>query len=135
MTLEQVVKIIAGKVVSEGVDLSSTVEMACGADLMSDVLAFTHAGTLLLTGLTNPQVVRTAEMAGITAIVFVRGKYPPPETIALAAEKGIPLLATRYTLYEACGRLYSAGLPGCGLFGITGACWSDDGGDLAEGSQ
>ncbi|MCL6432151.1 MAG: hypothetical protein K6V36_15050 [Anaerolineae bacterium] len=135
MTLEQVLKIIAGKVVSEGVDLSSTVEMACGADLMSDVLAFTHAGTLLLTGLTNPQVVRTAEMAGITAIVFVRGKYPPPETIALAAEKGIPLLATRYTLYEACGRLYSAGLPGCGLFSITGACWSDDGGDLAEGSQ
>ncbi len=132
MTLEQVLRILAGRVVSEGVDLSSKVEMACGADLMSDVLAFTHAGTLLLTGLTNPQVVRTAEMAGITAIVFVRGKYPPPETIALAAEKGIPLLATRYTLYEACGRLYAAGLPGCGLFSITGGSWPDEGGTCAE---
>lgn len=132
MTLEQVVRILAGRVVSEGVDLSSKVEMACGADLMSDVLAFTHAGTLLLTGLTNPQVVRTAEMAGITAIVFVRGKYPPPETIALAAEKGIPLLATRYTLYEACGRLYAAGLPGCGLFSITDGSWPDEGGTCAE---
>lgn len=94
------------------------VSMACGADLMSDVLAFTHAGTLLLTGLTNPQVVRTAEMAGISAIVFVRGKTPPPETISLAEGMGIPLIATRYTLYEACGRLYQAGIPGCGLFFI-----------------
>ncbi|MDI7274537.1 MAG: DRTGG domain-containing protein [Anaerolineae bacterium] len=128
MTLEEVLRIIAGKTVSENVDLSAEVEMACGADLMSDVLAFTHAGTLLLTGLTNPQVVRTAEMAGITAIIFVRGKYPPPETIALAAERGIPLLATRYTLYEACGRLYSAGLPGCGLFSIAQECWPDPGG-------
>ena len=99
--------------------------MACGADLMSDVLAFTHAGTLLLTGLTNPQVVRTAEMAGIRAIIFVRGKRPPRETIALAEEKGIPLLATRYTLYEACGRLYNAGLPGCGVFSVIQDGWPD----------
>ena len=99
--------------------------MACGADLMSDVLAFTHAGTLLLTGLTNPQVVRTAEMAGISAIVFVRGKIPPPETIKLAEEKGIPLLATRYTLYETCGRLYTAGLPSCGLFDVMQNGWAE----------
>lgn len=119
MTLEEVLRTIGGRVVSRNVDLAATVEMACGADLMSDVLAFTHAGTLLLTGLTNPQVVRTAEMAGIKAIVFVRGKHPPRETLALAEEKGIPLLATRYTLYEACGRLYAAGLPSCGVFNIA----------------
>ena len=99
--------------------------MGCGADLMSDVLAFTHEGTLLMTGLTNPQVVRTAEMAGITAIVFVRGKVPPPETVTLAEEKGIPLLASKYTMFETCGRLYKAGLPGCGLFELTLRTWRD----------
>jgi hypothetical protein len=125
MTLEQVLRIVDGKAVSRAVDLSDTVSMACGADLMSDVLAFTHAGTLLLTGLTNPQVVRTAEIAGISAIVFVRGKLPPPETIGLAEVSGIPLLATRLTLYEACGRLYKAGLPGCGLFDIGQGSWSE----------
>jgi hypothetical protein len=66
-----------------------------------------------LTGLTNPQVVRTAEMADIIAIVFVRGKLPPPETIALAEEKDIPLIAARYTLFEMCGRLYGAGMGSC----------------------
>lgn len=125
MTLEEVLRIIEGRVVSNEVDLASTIAMACGADLMSDVLAFTHAGTLLLTGLTNPQVVRTAEMAGIRAIVFVRGKHPPRETLALAEDKAIPLFATRYTLYEACGRLYSAGLPSCGVFDIVQDDWPD----------
>ncbi len=123
MTLDGVLQIIVGRAVSHNPDLSMEITMACGADLMSDVLAFTHAGTLLLTGLTNPQVVRTAEMAGIKAIIFVRGKCPPPETIALAGEKGIPLLATRLTLYEACGRLYRAGLPSCGTFDILQDSW------------
>ncbi|MGQ9492293.1 MAG: DRTGG domain-containing protein [Anaerolineae bacterium] len=126
MTLAEVLSIIEGKAISSNADLSKEVSMACGADLMSDVLAFTHAGTLLLTGLTNPQVVRTAEMAGIVAIVFVRGKLPPPETIALAEEKGIPLLASKYTMYETCGRLYQAKLPSCGLFQLTSDLWSDD---------
>jgi predicted transcriptional regulator len=126
MTLAEVLSIIEGKPISAGADLSQKVDMACGADLMSDVLAFTHAGTLLMTGLTNPQAVRTAEMAGIVAIVFVRGKLPPPETIALAEEKGIPLLASRYTMYETCGRLYQAGLKGCGLFRLTSDNWLCD---------
>lgn len=117
MTLEQVLSIVDGRTVSSTVDLSTKIGMACGADLMSDVLAFAHAGTLLLTGLTNPQVVRTAEMAGIQAIIFVRGKTPPPETISLAEELALPLLSTRFTLYEACGRLYKAGLAGCDVLG------------------
>ena len=125
MKLRDVVLTIEGKVVSSGVDLDAEVQMACGSDLMSDVLAFTHAGTLLMTGLTNPQVVRTAEVAGISAIVFVRGKRPPPETVALAEERDIPLLASKYTMFETCGRLYKAGLPGCGLFDLSLRTWND----------
>lgn len=114
MTLAEVLSIIEGKAVSRQVDLQIDVKMALGADLMSDVLSYNHAGAILLTGLTNPQVIRTAEMSGIQAIVFVRGKYPPPETIALAQDKGIPLLTSRYTMFETCGKLFNAGLPGCG---------------------
>ncbi|MCX7681525.1 MAG: DRTGG domain-containing protein [Anaerolineae bacterium] len=125
MKLREVLDIIDGKVISETVDLDMEVQMGCGADLMSDVLAFTHEGTLLMSGLTNPQVVRTAEMAGIKAIVFVRGKIPPPETVALAKEKGIPLLASKYTMFETCGRLYQAGLPSCGLFELTLKKWHE----------
>jgi predicted transcriptional regulator len=125
VTLAEVLSIIEGRTISAHVELSQEVSMACGADLMSDVLAFTHAGTLLLTGLTNPQVVRTAEMAGIEAIVFVRGKLPPPETIDLAEQKRIPLLASKYTMYESCGRLYQKGLPSCGLFRLTADNWPD----------
>jgi predicted transcriptional regulator len=125
MTLGEALSIIEGKLISKQADLDLEVQMGCGADLMSDVLAFTHEGTLLMTGLTNPQVVRTAEMAGITAIVFVRGKVPPPETVTLAEEKGIPLLASKYTMFETCGRLYKAGLPGCGLFELTLRTWRD----------
>ena len=123
MTLDDVLAIVDGKLVTQGVDLSCAILMACGADLMSDVLAFTHSGTLLLTGLVNPQVVRTAEMASVCAIIFVRGKVPPAETVSLANEKGIPLLATRLTLYEACGRLYQAGLAGCGVSDLGADSW------------
>ena len=125
MKLRKVLEIIEGKVITENLDLDQDIEMGCGADLMSDVLAFTHEGTLLMSGLTNPQVVRTAEMAGIKAIVFVRGKIPPPETIALAEGKGIPLLASKFTMFATCGRIYQAGLPGCGLFELTLRRWRD----------
>ncbi len=123
MKLREVLSIIEGKVISEEVDLNREVQMGCGADLMSDVLAFTHEDALLMTGLTNPQVVRTTEMVGIRVIVFVRGKLPPPETIALAREKGISLLASKYTMFETCGRLYKAGLPSCGLFELSLHRW------------
>ncbi len=125
MKLGEVLKIIEGKTISKNVDLEIEVHMGGGADLMSDVLAFVQEGTLLMTGLTNPQVVRTAEMAGVRAIVFVRGKLPPAETIALAEEKGIPLLASKYTMYETCGRLYKAGLPSGGLFELTLQRWQE----------
>jgi hypothetical protein len=82
---------------------------------MSDVLRFgRHNDILLVTGLTNPQTIRTAEMVDVRAVLFVRAKLPPEETTALAQEAGIALLATRYTMYEASGLLYSAGLAGLG---------------------
>lgn len=125
MKLGKVLEVIEGKAITKNVDLDMEIQMGCGADLMSDVLAFTHEGTLLMSGLTNPQVVRTAEMAGIRAIVFVRGKIPPAGTVALAEEKGVPLLASKYTLFETCGRVYQAGLPSCGLFELTLRRWRD----------
>jgi predicted transcriptional regulator len=125
MKLGKILEVIEGKVISKNVDLEMEFQMGSGADLMSDVLAFTQEGTILMTGLTNPQVVRTAEMANIKGIIFVRGKLPPQETIALAGEKGIPLLASKYTMFETCGRLYKAGLPGSGLFELTLQRWRD----------
>ncbi|TDO86110.1 hypothetical protein DFR79_11523 [Halanaerobium saccharolyticum] len=86
------------------------VKNACGADLMSDVLAFSNEKTLLLTGLTNPQVVRTAEMVGIKVIIFVRGKEPQIETISLANQLNIFLYSTDKPLFEACGLLYKSGI-------------------------
>ena len=92
--------------------LDQEIEAGFGCDLMSDVLAFMKEKTMLLTGLTNPQVIRTAEMVDINAITFVRGKRPPVETIALAKKNNIVLLLTEHTLYTACGILYMNGLKG-----------------------
>lgn len=113
MKLDKVKEILKAEVIVGGDDLDRDVKMACGCDLMSDVLAFIKSDSLLLTGLVNPQSVRTAEVAGIIAICFVRGKRPPDETRELAEEKGIVLLSTDLLLYESCGRLYEAGLRGC----------------------
>ena len=117
MKLGKVLSTVEGIVVCSDADLDF--EVCCGgsADLMSDVLRFGRDDMLLITGLTNPQVIRTAEMVGIPALLFVRAKYPPPETVAVAEEAGISLFATRFTLYEASGRLYKAGLTGVGPCG------------------
>ena len=115
MKLREIIHILEGKMVSDHANLDLEIPCAAGADLMSDVLAFGKPGAVLLTGLTNPQVVRTAEMADIAAIVFVRGKLPPPETIVLAKEKGIPLVTAPHTLFEICGRLYEHGMASCDL--------------------
>jgi hypothetical protein len=115
--LGEVLSTVEGIVVRSDVDLDFEVGCGGSADLMSDVLRFGRDDMLLITGLTNPQVTRTAEMVGIPALLFVRAKYPPPETIAVAEEAGISLFATRFTLYEASGRLYKAGLAGIGPCG------------------
>jgi hypothetical protein len=117
LKLSEVLATIDGIVISEQIDLELEVYRGVSADLMSDALRFGKENMLLVTGLTNPQVVRTAEMIGITALLFVRAKLPPPETIALAHEAGIALIATRFTMYESSGLLYKAGLPGIGPCG------------------
>ena len=92
--------------------LDRHVYSACGCDLMSDVLAYVKDQAVLLTGLVNPQVIRTAVMMDMICIVFVRSKMPSEEILALAKECGIVIMTTDKRLYEACGLLYSNGLVG-----------------------
>lgn len=114
MTLKEIKEILNCDVLCGEEMLDSTqIEKAFAADLLSDVLAYAKEGTLLVTGITNQQVVRTVEMLELRGIVFVRGKKPDPETINLARSKNIPMLTTRYILFETCGRLYQHGLTGC----------------------
>lgn len=89
---------------------------ACGAsDLMSDILAGLSEGCLLLTGLTTVQVIRTALVAGVGAIVFVRGKKPPKEVVEMARVQGLPLISSPYSMFVSCGRLHA-----CNLTGLDG---------------
>jgi predicted transcriptional regulator len=112
LQLREVQKILDAEVLVGGDKLHMEVRTAFGADLMSDVLAYADSGCLLLTGLTNPQVIRTADVLDIAAIILVRGKRPPPETIQAAQEINIPLLTTKYILFESAGRLYEKGIVG-----------------------
>jgi hypothetical protein len=92
--------------------LDQEIESACGSDFMSDVLAYVKNQALLLTGLVNPQVVRTAEMMDIKCIVFVRGKVPDQSILELARERGIVVMTSQKRMYCACGLLYTNGLTG-----------------------
>ena len=93
-------------------NLGRQIDSACGCDLMSDVLAYVKDQGALLTGLVNPQVVRTAVMMDLICIVFVRSKEPTEDIVELARENGIVVMNTSKRLYEACGILYSNGLTG-----------------------
>jgi hypothetical protein len=123
MKIREVVEILGGSVLLDNRDPDEEVPRGGAADLMSDVLAFGTEGMALLTGLTNPQVVRTSEMAGVNLIIFVRDKTPPPETVEAAREAGIMLVRTGYTMYEACGRLFHSGLAGRGKVKIEDNSW------------
>lgn len=109
MTISKIKDLLSAEVLADG-DLSQDVSSACGSDMMSDVLAYVKDQAVLLTGLVNAQVVRTAEMMDMICIVFVRSKRPTGEMIELASEHGIVLLSTTLRMYEACGILYSEGL-------------------------
>lgn len=113
LTLKQICDILDGRVICGEEFTEQSVSNACGCDLMSDVLAFTKPGSVLLTGLTNAQVVRTAEMLDLKGIVFVRDKQPDETTIRLANSINLTLILSPYPLYESCGKLYAAGLNGC----------------------
>ncbi len=113
MTLFEIMDILDAKCLVGRKQLNMEVETAFSADLLSDVLAFAKAGSLLLTGLTNPQIVRTASILDIAAIILVRGKIAPDETLRMADELDIPMLSTRYILFETSGRLFMHGIRGC----------------------
>ncbi len=110
MELREIQDILKANVWAGESRLDMEVHAACGCDLMSDVLAFAKEEVLLLTGLINPQVIRTAEMLDIKAIVFVRGKSPTEDMINMANQKKMVLLSTDQPLYVACGKLYGRGL-------------------------
>ena len=113
MTLNEVAEILNAEVIVGQDQMEMDVKTAFGADLMSDVLAFAKPGSMLLTGLTNSQVVRTADILDIAAIILVRGKKPAAETTQMAEELGIPILSTKLILFETAGRLYENGIRGC----------------------
>ncbi len=110
MNLAELTKLLEAKVCYGEHKLDSQISFVCAGDLMSDILVFSQPHALLLTGLVNVQVIRTAEMLDIAAVVFIKGKKPTEEMLNLAKTKGIPLLTTQKTLYLSCGLLYEAGL-------------------------
>ena len=110
MNVKELIEVIDGHLLIHSTDLNREIKGGCGADLMSDVLASIQPEAVLLTGLCNPQVVRTSGMADVAAIVLVRGKTPPPETIELAEKEGIPLISSPLGMFALCGRLYSQGM-------------------------
>ena len=116
MKISKIQELLEAEVICGADQLEKEVYSACGSDMMSDVLAYVKDQAVLLTGLVNPQVVRTAEMMDMVCIVFVRSKAPTEEMITLAKEHGMVLLKTRIRMYEACGKLYAAGL---GAKGVT----------------
>ncbi len=112
MKLSDLVKILDAQIVYGSEFLDREVFSACGSDMMSDVLAFVKGQAVLLTGLVNSQVVRTAEMVDMKCIVFVRGKVPDEGIIELAKSSEIVLLRTGLEMFTSCGLLYSNGLRG-----------------------
>ena len=115
MKISTIKDLLEADVICNEENLGKHVYSACGSDMMSDVLAYVKDQAVLLTGLVNSQVIRTAEMMDMVCIVFVRSKMPSPEMIELARESGIVLLATKRRMYEACGILYNGGLVGTSL--------------------
>ncbi len=112
MTVSEIRDILEAEIVV-GDELEKVLDSACACDLLSDVLRCTTKGSILLTNLTHQQTVRVADMVDAFAICFMRGKKPQDDTVNLAREKGILLLSTKLSTYEASGRLYQSGLPGC----------------------
>lgn len=114
MKISDIKNLLEAEVVCGEEYLDRDVYSACGSDMMSDVLAYVKDQAVLLTGLVNSQVIRTAEMMDMICIVFVRSKRPSPDMIALAEENGVVLMSSKKRMYEACGLLYSGGLRGNG---------------------
>ncbi len=116
MTLADILQTLDGKILVCEDQLDKVIHTCAASDLMSDILAGLSEGCLLLTGLTTVQVIRTAIVAGVSAVVFVRGKQPPQEVVALAGEQGLPVITTARSMFVSCGRLHA-----CNLTGLDGS--------------
>ena len=114
MKISEIASLLKAEVLCCEDNLSHNIESACGSDMMSDVLAYVKDQAVMLTGLVNAQVIRTAEMMDMKCIVFVRSKRPSAEMLELAEEHGIAVMTTAKRMYDACGILYSNGLKGNG---------------------
>ncbi len=112
MTIADMVNILHARVLCGEERLATPVHTACCSDLMSDVLAFVNEKTVLITGLTNPHVLRTADMLDLKCIVFARGKVPGEDLLDQAREQRLVVMTTGVTAFTACGLLYQAGLRG-----------------------
>ncbi|MBE5955494.1 MAG: hypothetical protein E7253_03480 [Lachnospiraceae bacterium] len=112
MTVQDIKEILNAKVLAGADFLDREVHSACGSDMMSDVLAFVKDQSVLITGLCNPQAIRTAEMMDIVCLIFVRGKAPDENMLSMAEDRELVVLSTDMTMFTACGMLYDAGLRG-----------------------
>ena len=112
MTVNDIKEILQAEIICRDDLMDTEVHTACGSDMMSDVLAFVKEQAVLLTGLVNPQVVRTAEMMDMHCIVFVRGKRPTLDMIEMAEDRDMVMLCTTLEMFTSCGRLYENGLRG-----------------------
>lgn len=112
MKIREVVTLLDAEILCGEDRLDTDIHTACGSDMMSDVLAHVDDQAVLITGLCNPQVLRTAEMMDIVCVIMVRNKQPDDAMIQMATERGICLLATSLPMFSTCGLLYEAGLRG-----------------------
>ena len=114
MTIQDIMQLLPAELLTPDARLDTQVHNACGRDRMSDVLHSGKERAVLYTGMKNPRGVRTADMMERVCIVVGRGKHPSPEVLELDKQRGIAVLATRRTMFSACGILYQAGLRGGG---------------------
>ncbi|QOR36372.1 hypothetical protein IMX26_06040 [Clostridium sp. 'deep sea'] len=114
MILVQIIEEVQAQIICGNHLINREIDVTCAADLMSDVLACDiEPNTLLVTSLANSQVIRTAEMVELSAIIFVRGKKPNQQMVEMAEDFGVPLLCTKENMFNTCGKLYKLGLNGC----------------------
>ncbi len=113
MTLNEIAKVLNADLLTTEQDMTSEVSCAFSSDLISDILMCTKEKTLLLTGLTNPQIIRLADMIELFGIIFVRGKIPPPQIVEMARERNLPIFTCQYSMYKTSGILFKKGLRSC----------------------
>ena len=113
MTLQDIITLLEAEVLVKNADVAMPIPCAFASDLISDILMCTKEPTLLLTGLTNTQVIRLSDMIDLVGIVFVRGKKPSQELIEMAEERNLVLISTGFTMYRSSGLLYNSGLRSC----------------------